>query len=191
VAASAADHAARGQPVLVGTRSVEASEQVSAALAERGLAHVVLNARQDAEEADIVAQAGLSGRITVATNMAGRGTDIRLDAAAREAGGLHVLLTEFHESPRVDRQLFGRSARQGEPGTVQAIVSTEDRLLAHTPPWLRRLALQPGPGGRLLLRWMVRQAQTRAERRAYRGRLQTLRQDRERHRIIGFAGRVT
>ncbi len=191
VAASAGEVAARGQPVLVGTRSVEASEQVSAALAARGLAHVVLNARQDAEEAAIVAEAGQAGRITVATNMAGRGTDIRLDADARAAGGLHVLLTEFHESPRVDRQLFGRSARQGEPGTVQAIVSTEDRLLAHTPAWLRRLAAQPGPAGGLLLRCLVGLAQARAERRAYLGRLQTLRQDRERHRIIGFAGRVT
>lgn len=191
VAEAVAAVAARGQPVLVGTRSVEASEQVSAALAARGLAHVVLNARQDAEEAAIVAQAGQSGRITVATNMAGRGTDIRLDAAARAAGGLHVLLTEFHESPRVDRQLFGRSARQGEPGSVQAIVSVEDKLLAKEPAWARRLVLQPGPAGRLLLRWLVRHAQSRAERRAYRGRLQTLRQDRERHRIIGFAGRVT
>ncbi len=187
VADAACAAAAHGQPVLVGTRSVLASEQIADALAQRGVLHVVLNARQDAAEAHVVAQAGEAGRITVATNMAGRGTDIKPDAVAQAAGGLHVILTEFHESPRVDRQLFGRSARQGEPGTVQAIVSTQDPLFEHQPKWLCRLALRSGP----LLRWLVRQAQARAEARAYRIRLQTLRQDRELHRLIGFAGRVT
>ena len=171
----------------MGTRSVQASEQIADALAQRGVPHVVLNARQDAAEAHVVAQAGEAGRITVATNMAGRGTDIKPDAQAQAAGGLHVILTEFHESPRVDRQLFGRSARQGERGTVQAIVSTQDPLFEHQPKWLCHLALGSGP----LLRWLVRQAQARAEARAYRIRLQTLRHDRELHRLIGFAGRVT
>ena len=187
VADAACAAAQRGQPVLVGTRSVQASEQIADALAVRGVAHVVLNARQDAAEALVVAQAGEAGRITVATNMAGRGTDIKLDATAQAAGGLHVILTEFHESPRVDRQLFGRSARQGEPGTVQAVVSTQDPLFEHQRPWLRKMALRSAP----LLRWLVRQAQARAEGRAYRVRLQTLRHDRELHRLIGFAGRVT
>jgi preprotein translocase subunit SecA len=183
----AARMAARGQPVLIGTRSVEASEQVQAELQRRGLDHVVLNARQDKEEAGIVARAGEPGRVTVATNMAGRGTDIKLTPAAREAGGLHVILTEFHESPRVDRQLVGRSGRQGDPGSAAAIVSAEDGLFHTLPgPWKRLLAR-----GGWLLRLAVRHAQARAERRAYRSRMQTLRQDRELNRLIGFAGRIT
>jgi len=186
VADEAAAAAARGQPVLVGTRSVEASEQVAAEFTRRGLAHVVLNARQDAEEAGIVAAAGAAGRITVATNMAGRGTDIKPDAAARQAGGLHVILTEFHESPRVDRQLFGRSGRQGEAGSTRAIVCAADGLFMQHAPGLRRLLRVPG-----LLRWVLRRAQARAERRAYRTRMQTLRQDRELNRLIGFSGQVT
>jgi len=191
VADAAQAAAARGQPVLVGTRSVQASEQIAAELQRRGAPHVVLNARQDAEEAQIVARAGSAGRITVATNMAGRGTDIKPDITARAAGGLHVILTEFHESPRVDRQLFGRAARQGEPGSVQAIVSTADALFERQPRWLRRLAAGGGVLGDLALRRLVRRAQAMAERRAWRVRVQTLRADRELHRLIGFAGRVT
>jgi len=183
---------ARGQPVLVGTRSVEASEQVAAEFARRDLDHVVLNARQDGEEARIVGLAGQAGRITVATNMAGRGTDIKLAPDALDAGGLHVILTEFHESPRVDRQLFGRSGRQGEAGTVRAIVSAEDPLFAHQPGWLKRLlANSAGPLQRAVLRWAVRRAQSQAERAAYRARVLTLRQDRELNRMIGFAGSQT
>jgi len=183
---------ARGQPVLVGTRSVEASEQVAAEFVRRGVAHVVLNARQDAEEAQIVGAAGAPGRITVATNMAGRGTDIKLAPEAREAGGLHVVLTEFHESPRVDRQLFGRSGRQGEAGSVRAIVSAEDALFARQPAFVKRaLASAPGLLRRAALRWAVRRAQAQAERMAYKARMQTLRQDRELNRMIGFAGRQT
>ena len=191
VAVAAQLAATAGQAVLVGTRSVQASEQLGAELLRRGVAHVVLNARQDAEEAQIVAQAGVSGRITVATNMAGRGTDIKPDAAARAAGGLHVILTEIHESPRVDRQLFGRSARQGEPGSIQAIVSAGDAAFEKQPPWLRRLAVGCGGTAELALAALVRRAQRMAERRAYRVRLQTLQHDRELHRWIGFAGRVT
>ena len=190
VADAACAAALRGQPVLVGTRSVLASEQVSAALQQRGVAHVVLNARQDAEEAQIVAQAGSAGRITVATNMAGRGTDIKLDAAALAAGGLHVILTEFHDSPRVDRQLFGRSARQGEPGTAQAIVSGCDALFDHQPKPLKA-ALRSGRPPAALVRWVLQRAQALAERRAVQARLATLKQDKELHRMIGIAGRVT
>jgi preprotein translocase subunit SecA len=183
---------ARGQPVLVGTRSVEASEEVAAEFVRRQLDHVVLNARQDGAEAEIVSLAGRSGRITVATNMAGRGTDIKLTPDALAAGGLHVVLTEFHESPRVDRQLFGRSGRQGEAGTVRAIVGAEDALFAHQPAWLRRiLARSAGPLQRAALRWAVRRAQAHAEAAAYKARVLTLRQDRELNRMIGFAGRQT
>ncbi|MBE0616168.1 MAG: prepilin peptidase [Burkholderiales bacterium] len=119
---------ASGRPVLVGTRSVGASEELALLLAARGLQHVVLNARQDAEEAAIVADAGEAGRVTVATNMAGRGTDIRPTDEVLQRGGLHVILTEFHESRRIDRQLFGRCARQGDAGSYEAIVSMDDDI---------------------------------------------------------------
>jgi preprotein translocase subunit SecA len=119
---------AAGRPVLVGTRSVGASEELASLLAARGLPHVVLNARQDAEEAAIIADAGAPGRVTVATNMAGRGTDIRPADEVLQRGGLHVILTEFHESSRIDRQLFGRCGRQGDAGSFEAIVSLDDEI---------------------------------------------------------------
>jgi preprotein translocase subunit SecA len=192
VADDAVAAATRGQAVLIGMRSVEASEQIAAELTRRGVEHVVLNARQDSEESAIVAQAGQAGRITVATNMAGRGTDIKPSAAARSAGGLHVILSEFHESPRVDRQLFGRSGRQGDVGSTRAIVSAEDTLFESQPPALRALlGASRGAAQQMLLRWVVRACQSQAERRAYKARMQTLKQDRELHRLIGFAGKLT
>jgi preprotein translocase subunit SecA len=118
-----------GVPVLIGTRSVASSEAASASLAAAGIAHRVLNAAQDQHEADIIANAGQTGRVTVATNMAGRGVDIRVDPAALPRGGLHVIMSERHDSGRIDRQLFGRCARQGEPGTVEVYLSLEDALL--------------------------------------------------------------
>ncbi len=190
VADEAVAAAARGQAVLVGTRSVEASEAAAGAFAARHVKAIVLNARQDAEEASVVAQAGEPGRITIATNMAGRGTDIKLQAATLGAGGLLVILTEYHESPRVDRQLFGRSGRQGEPGTVRALVAADDPLFKPLSAPLRRLlALRRG---RALAVWLaVWLVQRDAERRAWTARRQTLRQDRELHRIIGISGSVT
>ncbi len=118
-----------GRPVLVGTRSVAASEHLSELLSIAGLAHQVLNARQDQEEAEVVTRAGERGRITVATNMAGRGTDIRLAPAMDEIGGLHVLATERHDARRIDRQLFGRCGRQGDPGSFQVVMSLEDEVV--------------------------------------------------------------
>ena len=115
--------------MLIGTRTVETSEVLSALLAKAGLDHQVLNARQDQEEADIIATAGQPGRITVATNMAGRGTDIGLAAGVVKAGGLHVIATECNDSRRIDRQLYGRCGRQGDPGSVEAILSWEDEIL--------------------------------------------------------------
>ena len=117
------------RPVLVGTRSVAASEHLASLLEERGIAHNVLNARQDAEEAEIIGQAGQAGQVTVATNMAGRGTDIKLGPGVVELGGLHVLATEYHDARRIDRQLFGRCGRQGDPGTYEMIASLEDYFL--------------------------------------------------------------
>jgi preprotein translocase subunit SecA len=131
----------RGRPVLVGTCSVAASEHLSQLLSARGLPHQLLNARQDAHEARIVAEAGQPGRITVATNMAGRGTDIRLGPGVAERGGLHVIATQRNEARRIDRQLFGRCGRQGDPGSFEAILSLEDeREQAYYPAGIRRLA---------------------------------------------------
>jgi preprotein translocase subunit SecA len=119
----------KGRPILVGTTSVEVSELLSRMLKQKGLPHNVLNAKQHAREAQVVAEAGLSGNITIATNMAGRGTDIKLGPGVKEAGGLAIVGTERHESRRVDRQLRGRSGRQGDPGTSQFFVSLEDDLM--------------------------------------------------------------
>lgn len=125
-----------GQPVLIGTRTIQQSLELSAMLQADGLTHNVLNGLQDADESAIVAQAGLACAITVATNMAGRGTDIKLNQQARQAGGLHVIVAEPNRSHRVDRQLLGRCARQGDPGSCQIFVSVEDELLTTVGPSL-------------------------------------------------------
>ncbi len=119
----------RGQPVLVGTTSVDISEKLSRMLKLRGIEHNVLNAKQHQREAEIVAEAGFSGHVTIATNMAGRGTDIKLGPGVKEAGGLAIIGTERHDSRRVDRQLRGRAGRQGDPGSSQFYVSLEDNLM--------------------------------------------------------------
>jgi hypothetical protein len=134
---SVARHSRQGRPVLVGTRSIAASEHLSGRLQAAGIAHQVLNAKQDEQEAGCVAHAGEAGQVTIATNMAGRGTDIKLDDAVRAAGGLHVILTELHDASRVDRQLAGRCARMGDPGSWEEILSLDDELPAGlpTPCW--------------------------------------------------------
>jgi preprotein translocase subunit SecA len=118
-----------GRPVLVGTTSVENSEILSRMLKLRGIKHNVLNAKHHQKEAEIVAEAGKAGTVTIATNMAGRGTDIKLGPGVKEAGGLAIIGTERHESRRVDRQLRGRAGRQGDPGSSQFFVSLEDDLM--------------------------------------------------------------
>ncbi|MCB0430026.1 MAG: preprotein translocase subunit SecA [Flavobacteriales bacterium] len=118
-----------GRPVLVGTTSVETSELLSRMLKIRNIKHSVLNAKLHQKEAEIVAQAGLAGQVTIATNMAGRGTDIKLGPGVKDAGGLAIVATERHDSRRVDRQLRGRSGRQGDPGSSQFFVSLEDNLM--------------------------------------------------------------
>jgi preprotein translocase subunit SecA len=179
---------ARGQPVLVGTRSVQASEVLSQRLSREGLAHQVLNARQDADEAAVVASAGLHAAVTVATNMAGRGTDIALGEGVPALGGLCVLLTEYHESPRIDRQLLGRCARQGQPGECLAVLALDDDLFVqHGGPtlrWLRRLAQPP-------VFWVARSrraAQSRAEKMHARTRRDATQRDRQLEQSMGFSG---
>jgi preprotein translocase subunit SecA len=187
-----AEHA-KGRPVLIGTRSVAASEHLSQLLRARELEHQVLNARQDRDEAEIIARAGEARRITVATNMAGRGTDICLSEDAARAGGLHVIATERHEARRIDRQLVGRGGRQGYPGTYEVIGSLADDLVrAHRP----KLPFQEGdqaPVGngphsrrRRLLVWL---AQQRAERLHSKTRRDLLKMDERVARMLAFSGR--
>ena len=157
--------------MLVGTRSVLASEEVSRRLATVGLAHRVLNATQTAQEASVVAEAGQVGKITVATNMAGRGTDIKLGRGVAELGGLHVVSTEPHGSARVDRQLFGRAARQGDPGCAQMFACAEDDLFTRHVPRLRQSWKTIGAQRFIAI------AQARAERMARFNRKMVLRND--------------
>ena len=179
---------AQGRPILVGTRNVEASERLGRRLTDAGLAHQVLNAVRHAEEATIVARAGERGRITVATNMAGRGTDIKLGPGVGELGGLHVVATERHESGRIDRQLFGRAARQGDPGSAVAFVSAEDEICRRYAPRVLSEMARRHPGG-AAGRVLVTTAQRRAERLAARQRKTVLRTDDWLDRFLGFTGR--
>ena len=184
---------AQRRPVLIGTDSVQASRALSARLDAAGIAHQVLNAVQDAEEAELVAQAGLAGRVTVTTNMAGRGTDIRPDAAALAAGGLHVILALGNRSRRVDRQLAGRAARHGDPGSAEALLSLDDVSLAQSLPAAlrRRLAALADADGELpaalaplLCAWAQRRGEWRE--RLQRRDLQLL--DEQLAEQLAFAG---
>ncbi len=184
----------QGRPVLVGTRSVAASELLSAILTTHGVSHRLLNARQDKEEADVVAQAGQRGKVTVATNMAGRGTDIALGKGVAELGGLHVIASELHESRRIDRQLFGRCARQGDPGSFEAIVAAEDELLrTYLGPAARWVSRHRGIArrklGQRLLRRLLRTAQQRAEHSHARLRKDLLNMDEQLGDLLAFSGR--
>jgi preprotein translocase subunit SecA len=183
-----------GRPVLVGTRSVEASQVVADRLREAGLAFQLLNALSHQDEARIVALAGRTGQVTVATNMAGRGTDIKLEPGVAELGGLHVVAAERNESGRIDRQLFGRCARQGDPGSARAFVSPEDDLFRRfIPPAVCRvmeLALRSGiPGSDMIASHAVRRAQSAAESLATRHRRQVLEMDTWFEENMGFASR--
>jgi preprotein translocase subunit SecA len=141
VAAKAAALRAGGRPVLIGTDTVADSEALSQKLSAAGMPHAVLNARCDQHEADVVAAAGGAGAITVATSIAGRGTDIALAPEVAARGGLHVICCQQNGSPRMDRQLIGRCARQGEPGSAERAIALDGRLLAGQPlaAALRRL----------------------------------------------------
>ena len=169
-------------------RSVIASETLAALLVEAGLEHRLLNARQDKVEAEIVSAAGQPGRITVATNMAGRGTDIKLPPESLAAGGLHVIATELHESGRVDRQLFGRCARQGDPGSCEIHVSYEDDLIVRYAKLASGVAGK-APGKDLTGPALFRFAQNRAERIHGMMRNEVLEMDDYLGDMLAFAGR--
>lgn len=191
---------AEGRPILIGTESVEISEKLSRILRQNKLPHTVLNAKNHAKEAEIVADAGAEGAITVATNMAGRGTDIKLKPGVAEKGGLHVIGTTRHQSRRIDRQLRGRCARQGDPGTSKFYVSFEDTLMRlFTSPrvtlFLQRFRPPEGePISARMLNKSIETAQKRVEQRNYTIRKHTLEYDdvmnKQREEIYNFRNEV-
>ena len=178
---------ATGRPILIGTRSIDKSEILSRMLSAAGIPHKVLNAHHVDVEAEIVAQAGQAGRVTVSTNMAGRGTDVKLGEGVAELGGLHVICTEMHDSARIDRQLIGRCGRQGDPGTYRQYLGLDDDILLNGlgPKASRKFkeqgeratGLLPRLGGTFLT------AQRKIERRHYRDRKVMLYYEKERKKI--------
>jgi len=191
---------AQGRPVLVGTISVETSEMLSRALKKEGLIHSVLNAKYHQQEAEIVARAGQRGAITIATNMAGRGTDIKLGEGVAAVGGLHVLGTERHESRRIDRQLRGRCSRQGDPGSSHFFISLEDDLMRlfgsdRIVKLMERMGLEEGEELKHgLLNRSIQQAQKRVEGHNFQQRKRTLEYDdvmnKQREVIYGFRNEI-
>lgn len=183
-----------GRPLLLGTRSVAASEHASQLLTEAGLDHRVLNAKQDKEEADVVAGAGQRGRITIATNMAGRGTDIQLGEDVPAIGGLHVILSERYDSKRIDRQLAGRCARQGDPGYVELILSLDDSLLAIIGPRLGRILAKlmvvlGSTMGQKAGSIAIRFSQIFVEKFHSRARKELLKSDQKMGKTLAFSGK--
>ncbi len=185
----------QGRPVLIGTGSVVDSELLSCRLTAAGISHRVLNARQNQAEAEIVAAAGESRQVTVATNMAGRGTDIPLADGVAERGGLHVIATCRNHAKRIDRQLFGRCARQGDPGSYQAILSLEDELVQeHCSTALVKLLLRRMEKGSLFQRQLnlcgIRRIQRGIEARHREARRTLLQHDRQTGRLLAFSGHL-
>jgi preprotein translocase subunit SecA len=178
-----------GRPVLVGTRSIDKSEVLSRLLTARGIEHAVLNARHVAKEAEIVSNAGQLGKVTVATNMAGRGTDIRLGKGVHDLGGLHVICTELHEAQRIDRQLIGRCGRQGDPGTYRQFLALDDEILgtAYGPKKADRLKQRgrelAGNGPVSGYEAMIYKAQRKVEKRHFRDRKVLLYHEKERQKM--------
>ena len=189
-----------GRPILVGTVSVETSEMLSRLLKKEGLIHSVLNAKYHQQEAEIVARAGARGAITIATNMAGRGTDIKLGEGVANVGGLHVLGTERHESRRIDRQLRGRCSRQGDPGSSHFFISLEDDLMRlfgsdRIVKLMERMGLEEGEELKHgLLNRSIQQAQKRVEGHNFQQRKRTLEYDdvmnKQREVIYGFRNEI-
>ncbi len=184
---------ATGRPILVGTRSVASSERLAELLKKRALHFNLLNALRVAEESGIISGAGLPRSITIATNMAGRGTDILLGGGVQKFGGLHVIATERHESGRVDRQLFGRAGRQGDPGSAQAFVSIEDELIRRYLRPVVKKAVESAvrsqmAGWRIIARNAFSSAQAKAQKVAYKARESVMRADTWLGEALGFAG---
>ena len=182
----------KGRPVLIGTRTVDASEKLAALLRTAGIEHKVLNARQNDQEAVIVSRAGQLGNVTVATNMAGRGTDIKLGPKVAENGGLHVIGTERHEAERIDRQLAGRAGRQGDPGTAQFFLSLEDQLLEGLGTKRQKSLKELGQAGGNR-NWdayarLFRMAQRRLERKHRKQRLDLMNYDKQRQEMLQDLG---
>jgi preprotein translocase subunit SecA len=183
-----------GRPVLVGTRNVATSQLLAKRLHSEGFKINLLNALNDRQEASIIARAGQKGAITIATNMAGRGTDIKLGEGVAEIGGLHVIATERHEARRIDRQLFGRSGRQGDPGTAVAFISCEDELLQRFAPkwlvslfsWFLRNRL---PGSRTVGLVTNNFVQWKAQRIALYSRKSVLKMDTWLDEAVSFSGK--
>ncbi len=193
VVASVEAQRRRGRPVLIGTASVADSEWLGRELSAAGIAHQVLNARQDRNEAEIVAAAGRKRQVTVATNMAGRGTDIPLGDGVPQRGGLHVIAAGCNPAGRIDRQLYGRCARQGDPGSHEAILSMEDELIRqhiHGVPvgFLSWFATKSGALGSRLMLLLHRLAQKREEGQQRRMRRRLIDMDRKTGRLLAFSG---
>ncbi|QDU26108.1 preprotein translocase subunit SecA [Anatilimnocola aggregata] len=175
------------RPVLIGTRSIDKSVILSKLLTEKGIPHQVLNAHEVATEAEIVARAGEEGKVTVATNMAGRGTDIKLQQPVKDLGGLHVICTELHDSARIDRQLMGRCGRQGDPGTVQQYMSLDDDVLRtgfgpQTAEKMTKVGEQDSANPQKYLS-LLQRAQRKVERRHLRDRFVLLFHEKERKKM--------
>ncbi len=191
---------AKGRPILVGTISVEVSEGLSRMLKKDGIIHSVLNAKFHQSEAEIIARAGQRGAVTIATNMAGRGTDIKLGPGVADLGGLHVLATERHESRRIDRQLRGRCARQGDPGSSHFFISLEDDLMRlfgsdRIVKYMEKMGLEEGQElEHPLLNRSIQTAQKRVEGHNFQQRKRTLEYDdvmnKQREVIYGFRNEI-
>ncbi|MCP4745484.1 MAG: prepilin peptidase [Desulfobacteraceae bacterium] len=185
----------KGRPVLIGTDSVGAAEQLSRILNKKRIPHCVLNARQDKNEAQIIASAGQPGQVTVATNMAGRGTDIALGPGVAALGGLHVIAACRNEAGRIDRQLYGRCARMGDPGSYQVIVSLEDDLIRNTchPLLIKFLQNRTAKKGLLqqkLNQYFIKKSQQKIEKRHYRARRAMLQHGKHTGRLLAFSGNM-
>ncbi|MGV3484580.1 MAG: preprotein translocase subunit SecA, partial [Planctomycetaceae bacterium] len=181
-----------GRPILIGTRSIDKSEVLSRLLDQAGIAHEVLNANKVAEEAEIVARAGDRGKVTVATNMAGRGTDVKLSPGIEAIGGMHVICTELHDAARIDRQLIGRCGRQGDRGSYRQFLSLDDDILKGglgpvKSEKLRLLgqAVAESTAKSKLDRYapLFQKAQRRVERKHFRDRMVLLHHEKERKKM--------
>ena len=174
-----------GRPVLIGTRTIEKSELLSNLLNQRGITHQVLNAHHVASEAEIVADAGQRNKVTVATNMAGRGTDIKLEEGISELGGLHVICTEIHDSARIDRQLVGRCGRQGDPGSTVTYLSIDDEILktSYGPATAKKMAERMRGTDVSNRAGVFKKAQRKVERRHLRDRMVLLHHEKQRKKM--------